>query len=294
MPWVRFHEELCEDEKASIPRAFRFVYMQLSLKARPRKGFIVLPQGLEDIKAVQLILPGNPREVADAIKLLSRGPDPMIRFEDREGKRVLIVVNWARWNPSSDDSGPRVKRFRESKRNGDSNGSSNGDTPVSETGSSRSVTSASAGARATLLSSPLDSDLPERESGVVPTRDEPERESGVMAASRAERVELVQSWCDGIGEHRGATYPFPWGRPFTAVAEAMEREARRLGHTSAMESLAWAKALGAEYSAARAGREATSIGFPEWLGSGRPKAVVKASVQPATAEPTWKQAVPNE
>ncbi|HSY22336.1 MAG TPA: hypothetical protein VK841_09490 [Polyangiaceae bacterium] len=135
---------------------------------------------------------------------------------------------------------------------------------------------------------------PERESGVLSTGDGPERESGVWPPARAGGPELVQAWCDGLSEHRGTTYPMPWGKPLLAVTEALERETRRLGHTSAMESFAWAKALGGEYSAACAGREVSTLRFPEWLGSGRPRAVAKAAVQPAISEPTWKQAVPNE
>ena len=91
--------------------------MHLSLKARPRRGYIVLPQGLSDVKAMQFLLPGSPKEVATAIDALSSGTDPLIRFEDRDGKRIVVVVNWQKWNPSHDDSSKRVSDYRQRKRN---------------------------------------------------------------------------------------------------------------------------------------------------------------------------------
>lgn len=116
MTWVRFHEELCNDEKSALSCASRFIYMRLSLKARPKRGYFVLPQGLDDVVAVQRAVAEEKREVAIAIKALSAGPDPMIRFEDIEGKRCLVVVNWEKWNPQRDDSAPRVHRHREEKK----------------------------------------------------------------------------------------------------------------------------------------------------------------------------------
>lgn len=195
MVWVRFHEQLCADEKVGLSRASRFVYMELSLKARPRRGHIILPSGLPDVKAVQTILPGgSTREVAEAIKALSAGDDPMIRFDIVEGKRALIVVSWEKWNPVGDDSRERVKSWRdEQKRRREKPsepGNGNALHGVTETLGNENETASCARA---LLSSPLLSSGsdPERDSQKELEGDSPNAAERYIAPTDAITPELT-------------------------------------------------------------------------------------------------------
>lgn len=126
MTWVRFHGELREGEKRGLPRALRFVYMELSYLARPKKGLVELPRGMSDLDAVHDVLGGNKREVAAALKLfmlpLEEGDAPMLRITTADTKRYLEVVAWKKWNPASDSSAERVAAFRNRHGNGDGNG----------------------------------------------------------------------------------------------------------------------------------------------------------------------------
>lgn len=126
MTWVRFHGELREGEKRGLPRALRFVYMELSYLARPKKGLVELPRGMSDLDAVHDVLGGNKREVAAALKLfmlpLEEGDAPMLRITIADAKRYLEVVAWKKWNPASDSSAERVAAFRNRHGNGDGYG----------------------------------------------------------------------------------------------------------------------------------------------------------------------------
>jgi 5-methylcytosine-specific restriction endonuclease McrA len=97
--WVRFHREIRQGEKRGLARATRFVYMELSQEARGGRGEIVLPVGMSDEEGVHDILGGNRKEVIEAIRELAKGVDPMIRIETRGSNRVLVVVDWEKWNP---------------------------------------------------------------------------------------------------------------------------------------------------------------------------------------------------
>lgn len=112
MTWVRFHGELRAGEKRGLPRATRFVYLELSHEARPLGGYIVLPVGMPDVEAVCDVLGGNRREVVEALKLLTSGEKPMVSFENFDGKRVLVVIEWLKWNPVGDSSTNRVREWR--------------------------------------------------------------------------------------------------------------------------------------------------------------------------------------
>lgn len=111
MTWIKFHEELTAGAKRGLKRAHRFVFMELSLKARARGGFVELAIGMADEAAVLDLLGGDAREVKDAIKaLVSAG---MISFDGEAGARRLVVVSWDKWNDAPGGSTERVKRHRE-------------------------------------------------------------------------------------------------------------------------------------------------------------------------------------
>lgn len=111
--WVKFHGELTKGAKRGLPRAVRFIYMELALLARPRAGSIDLPIGMDDADGVADLLGGNQAEIKLAIRLLTSGQDPMIRFEGDAGARRCVVVSWSRWNEVPGASTERVRRYRE-------------------------------------------------------------------------------------------------------------------------------------------------------------------------------------
>ena len=52
MVWVKFHDKLCKGAKRGLPRAVRFVFMELCLEARPGRGVMSLPVGMPDLDAL--------------------------------------------------------------------------------------------------------------------------------------------------------------------------------------------------------------------------------------------------
>lgn len=114
--WVKFHDELCRGAKRGIPRAVRFVYMELSLLSRPGRGTIDLPVGMTPLAGVRDLLGGNAKEVATALQLLTKSPDPMIRIEEDGTTSRLVVTKWETWNVL-DASTARVQKHRQNKAN---------------------------------------------------------------------------------------------------------------------------------------------------------------------------------
>lgn len=100
MTWVKFHGELCEGAKRGIPRAVRFILMELAHKARPGRGVLDLPLGMSDGDALQDVLGGNAKEVREAHQILTTGDDPILVFEGPEGARRLRIPSWDRFRPT--------------------------------------------------------------------------------------------------------------------------------------------------------------------------------------------------
>lgn len=111
--WVKFHRELNEGAKRGVRRAHRYVYMELSLKARPKAGVIELPLGMGDVAGVVDLLGGDAREVRDAVYALSTGEEPWFVFEGEKGARRLRIVAWSSWNDPPGSSTDRVRKFRD-------------------------------------------------------------------------------------------------------------------------------------------------------------------------------------
>ena len=130
MTWVKFHGELMEGAKRGLPRAVRFIYMELSHKARRGRGEIALPVGMSDAEALQDILGGNPKEVREAHAKLTSGPDPMVVFEGEEGSRRLVLPSWQRWNAGAlEPAGASTQRSQKSRATADDE-ACNGDAAV--------------------------------------------------------------------------------------------------------------------------------------------------------------------
>jgi len=112
MVWVKFHEEITKGAKRGIPRAIRFVLMELSLLCRPERGSVALPLGMSDVNGVCDLLGGNRREVAEALRTFVA--DGTIVLEGDEGARTLRIVHWATWNAGTVESpGASTQRSRE-------------------------------------------------------------------------------------------------------------------------------------------------------------------------------------
>lgn len=163
--WVRFWDALCEGDKRGLKRATRFIYLELSLKARKLAGDIVLPVGMSDVDAVHDLLGGDRKEIVLALSDLTRPLDPdddecrpMVTFTGPASRRILTVHSWAEWNPI-DKSSDRVKKYREKKaKKASCNALQVRYTTVSETGCN---------ARVTLLE--LEEEKREKETPIAPT-----------------------------------------------------------------------------------------------------------------------------
>lgn len=187
--WVRFHRELCDGDKRGLPRATRFVYMELSRLARLRKGWIPLPDGMSDLDGVCDLLGGNHDEVTEAVPRLAK----MIKFGLVKGKRAVVVSEWKKWNPYDKTAGKRqaAKRARDAEKYPTAHASKDDGTVTRDTSvSNGEVTDPRARA---LISSPLSSsDLSEGETG------ESERPSTVLRISDTRAVGLRDPLSDEL------------------------------------------------------------------------------------------------
>ena len=111
MAWVKFHEELRAGAKRGIPRATRFIYMELCLLARPGRGVVALPIGMNALNGVHDILGGSRGEVVRALETLTAGEAPMVRVEGEPGALRVVIPAWSEWN-TTDLSTPRTKQHR--------------------------------------------------------------------------------------------------------------------------------------------------------------------------------------
>jgi len=114
--WVPFYRSLREGDKRGLPRAVRFVFLELCQEARAYGGRLPLPKGFKnDLDAVHDMLGGNRREVADALRLLTEQTaeqEPLLRFENELTARFLVICSFQKW-VRVDNSLPRVRSFRE-------------------------------------------------------------------------------------------------------------------------------------------------------------------------------------
>lgn len=121
MVWVKFHDKLCKGAKRGLPRAVRFVFMELCLEARPGRGVMSLPVGMPDLDALHDVLGGNRKEIADALKALTTipkatadEPEPraMIEIDGEDGARRLTIPSWEAWNSGQETPGSSTARSR--------------------------------------------------------------------------------------------------------------------------------------------------------------------------------------
>lgn len=125
MVWVKFHDKLCKGAKRGLPRAVRFVFMELCLESRPGRGVLDLPVGMSDLDALHDVLGGNRKEIADALKALTAVPRPtandpepraMVELDGEEGTRRLTIPSWEAWNSGQEAPGASTERSRRHRR----------------------------------------------------------------------------------------------------------------------------------------------------------------------------------
>src|SRR5262245_11394592 len=117
--WIPFHASLREGDKRGIPRAVRFIFLELSLLTRPTGGRMALPHGFKsDLDAIHDVLDGDRREIRLAIELLTTPLDPtdpsdqpMMRLSGPPERRILELPSHPRW-VRADTSADRMRRLR--------------------------------------------------------------------------------------------------------------------------------------------------------------------------------------
>lgn len=121
--YIPFHDALTQGDKRGLSRATRFIYLELTLHAKPYGGRLPLPRGFKtDIDAIEDILGGSRREISSAIATLVVPLDPtdpedrpLITIEGPPGRRVLSIVAYPEWSPNA-LSTPRVRKYRDKQR----------------------------------------------------------------------------------------------------------------------------------------------------------------------------------
>lgn len=116
--WVKMHKELTRGAKRAIPRAHRFVFLEICLLARDGRGVVDLRADIPLVDALHAELGGGRKERAEIAKsienltLPTRDGAPMIRISEESGVRRLEIPSWERWN-GPDSSADRAKKYRE-------------------------------------------------------------------------------------------------------------------------------------------------------------------------------------
>lgn len=117
--YIPFHDTLTQGDKRGLSRATRFIFLELTLHAKPYGGRLPLPRGFKtDLDRIEDIIGGNRRELAAALTDLAvpLDPDdpedrPMIAIEGPPQRRVLVIVSYPEWSPTG-PSTPRVRKYR--------------------------------------------------------------------------------------------------------------------------------------------------------------------------------------
>jgi len=110
--WIKFHEGLRAGFWHGVPRAYRFVFLELCHEAKRLDGVVELPHGAKDhIDGIAQLLGGNTRETRRALRFLITNRPKTIEFTASPGGRQVLVRGWSRHNPTC-SSAERVRKHR--------------------------------------------------------------------------------------------------------------------------------------------------------------------------------------
>ncbi len=110
--WVKAKASLMKGAWRGVPRATRFVLLELAIECRPLRGSVALPLGMDPVDGVCDLLGGSRREVRAALALLTSGASPTVVIRSVDGRHVLTIPSWGEHN-TVDSSADRTRRYRE-------------------------------------------------------------------------------------------------------------------------------------------------------------------------------------
>lgn len=270
--WVRFHRELNKGAKRGLPRATRYVYMELSLEARPGRGRIELPREGTLVSAIHDLIGGNRRELTTALRQLLDGKHSMVVVEETATTRVLVIPTWEAWN-ANDTSTKRVRAFRE-RQKGSGNGNETFHSVSPETAGNaleerrvdQRVTpkppnggSAQVPPQLELVGEPPPS---------PPPKPKPKRQRGERPAWEG----YAAAYAEGMSEAAGQPFAAPRQRTDLVQMARTFAVGRDGGKLTGDELVAWFRATAAEYRRRTEPRfeRYDPAGCLRWLNAGRP------------------------
>lgn len=92
--WIPFHRRLAKGPKRGLPRAVRFVLLELSLEARATRGVLDLPPEWSTLDAVHSLLGGDRREIEVALNAFV---GDAIQVERTANVHTLTIPKWDEW-----------------------------------------------------------------------------------------------------------------------------------------------------------------------------------------------------
>lgn len=118
--WIPAHRRLFKGAKKGLPRAIRFVLLELCHEARPTYGVLDFPPEWDTLTAVHDRIGGNRREIRKALVVFQEADEtgtPVIKVERDRTHHRLEIVKWDSWSgPKSGTERSQLSRERSSDR----------------------------------------------------------------------------------------------------------------------------------------------------------------------------------
>lgn len=208
--WVPCYRTLMKGRKRALPRATRFIFLELCSEAREGGGVIELAPGLSIGEAVLDIIGGNRKEVHRAVSELVA--EQMIDVESRPG--FILITTWDRWTLNDVTNAERQARFRARKK-AELDAESNGANAVTRNAESNGIVTAPS------VTKPLPDQKRVEEKREEKRRGDPSSVTGPLRGppSGPRATRLSEDWepsaelVDRIRRDQGVD-PMPCVRPF--------------------------------------------------------------------------------
>lgn len=121
--WVKAHDSLTKGFWSGVPRAYRFVLLELSILCRPGRGMVSIPPGKDPITRTVDMLGGNRREARKAVVYLSSTCPPTVVYRSPDGALIdpclssvgplsVVIPSWGEHNAVT-KSARRMRKFRQ-------------------------------------------------------------------------------------------------------------------------------------------------------------------------------------